>query len=398
MVSKPKTNGNGKGKRQRRRRGPRPLAPTRALPRTSAAVAYSTPVLSGQPRITRTATNECRIVHRELIHSVVTSQAFSAQRVLALNPGIAATFPWLSKQAVGWERYKFNKVSFRYVARLGTGTAGNIMLSPDYDAADPPPANEFAASNNQNTIQDVPWKDIVCNLSVRDMLAGEKDKYVRLGALGPNLDIKMYDSGNMHVITSDFLVTNGTTAGKLWVEYDVTFRVPQLQEDAAANAQTLGLFSGVSRFASFFGAVRDVVGGLPVEFLDNKATIMAVGQFLHSYYVRAKYVDPLLPPPATTTEDEDNAPLSITFVTGGPPGMTGQVLRSDHHNYLVDAITGEYFTTFTFQILITCTYPGQWWTMDFATGFPWLTELDRLNLLITNTQTGAAQRYTNIIP
>lgn len=246
-------------------------------PMVGAGAAYSTGVSSGQPRVTRTSVGECRIVHRELIASVSGSTAFAVASSFALNPGISATFPWLSVEAAGWERYKFNRLAFRYYTRTGTGVPGSVILSPDYDAADPAPMSEQQASSFKDAQEDAPWKDIVCPLSVKELLGGENDKYIRLGILGPNQDIKTYDSGNLHLCTID-----GTAVswGKLWVEYDVTFKVPQLQTDAVNASNTTVIQSGgtVSRAAPF-GDAATQTGGLDVQASGATLTFNKVGEY-----------------------------------------------------------------------------------------------------------------------
>jgi len=57
------------------------------------------------------------------------------------------------------------------------------------------------------------------------MAAGQSRHFTRSGALEANLDIKTYDVGNLHLCTVDGTAVNW---GKLWVEYDVDFFVPQL--------------------------------------------------------------------------------------------------------------------------------------------------------------------------
>jgi hypothetical protein len=174
------------------------------------------------PRIMRVA-GGTKISHRELIQTVNGSIAFTAIK-FACNPGISATFPWLASQAAQWEQYRFTKLNFEYITRTASTTVGSVLLAPDYDASDPAPVTEAQASTYQDVAEDVPWKDICCNLSVASMHALGLRKFTRVGSVGLN-DIKTYDVANFYLCTVEEI---GTAAiGKLWVDYDVEFFVPQ---------------------------------------------------------------------------------------------------------------------------------------------------------------------------
>lgn len=189
------------------------------------AAAYSSSSKTNIPNI-RASRESCRITHRELLTSISGTAAFSVAKRYNLNPGLAISFPWLSTMATSWEQYKFHSLKFIYLTRTGSTTAGSMMLAPDYDAADAAPINEQIASSYKGVVEDAPWKDITCHLPHKDLNSSNGFRYVRSDDLSPNLDIKTYDSGIMNVITIDG--TNGVTWGKLWVEYDVEFKIPQI--------------------------------------------------------------------------------------------------------------------------------------------------------------------------
>jgi len=190
----------------------------------AAAAAYSSSYRGKAPSITQSP-NSCRVVHRELISSITGSAAFAVGATFEINPGLSVTFPWLALMAQAWEQYEFNSLKFHYVTRTGTNVPGSVMLVPDYDAADAAPVDEATASSYQEAIEDAPWRDITCGLRKLSMNGGRTRHFVRQGSLAANLDIKTYDVAKFFVLTTD-----GTAVpwGKLWVEYDVTFHIPQL--------------------------------------------------------------------------------------------------------------------------------------------------------------------------
>lgn len=229
-IAKP--GGRPVGKKPRRKpafNGPKPRRVQ------AAAAAYSRGQGFTEPRIQNMGRDGVRIQHRELVGSLTGSTAFVIARALALNPGLASTFPWLSTQAKGWEQYRFNSLRLEYFSRTGSGTPGSVMLAPDYDAADAAPTTEQQMSAYRDVEEEAPWvPEFCCDCNVSAMHPDGRRKFVRTGALGPNLDVKTYDVGNMFVATVD-----GTAVGwgKMWLSYDVSLFVPQLP-DVVADAAT----------------------------------------------------------------------------------------------------------------------------------------------------------------
>lgn len=218
MSKEPVMKKQGKRKRKNLKRGNQ---------RDGAAVSYATGQISLSPNISNKSKG-CRVTHRELIWSGTGSVGFVVSQTFPLNPGMGQSFPWLSRIASNWEKYRFNKLRFCYYTRCSTATAGSVMLIPDYDASDAPPITELVASTYQDVVEDAPWKNICCSLNKKQMHDTLDFKFVRTAALGPNLDIKTYDVGNLFFATTDGAVVPW---GKVWVEYDVEFENPQLNPE-----------------------------------------------------------------------------------------------------------------------------------------------------------------------
>jgi hypothetical protein len=281
-------------------RGPRNRKSTPRAPSntgvTAAAAAYSRGSRSSEPRFLSRDARSMRIVHRELVTSITGSATFTVANTLALNPGIAATFPWLSVEAQGWEQYRFNKLKFCYYTRTGTSTPGSMMLVPDYDAADSAPSTEQIASAYRDVTEEVPWKtEFSCVLDPAALLEPGNRKYVRTGALASNLDIKTYDGGNFFVCTTD-----GTAVpwGKLWVEYDVSFFVPQLPPTGSNAQQSQHITGATPTTASLLGTQTTVASSNSlVSVSGNVLTFAQAGRFLVNYNA-VSTTDTVSTPPA----------------------------------------------------------------------------------------------------
>jgi hypothetical protein len=248
------------------RKGMRPL---REQKQVSAAAAYSTGKSVNVPRFSREG-QTCRVVHRELLANVTSSIVFAA-RGFPLNPGLASVFPWLSIQARGWERYKFNRLTFRYYTRGATNEPGSVLLIPEYDPRDDNSGlTEQVASSYVGTVEDVPWKDNLLVCDHKSMLGGRTDKFVRQGVVASS-ELQNYDSGIFVIGTTGSSVTT-LFWGKVWVEYDVTFYTPQSltnSQAAVSISRTLGSTTSTAA-AVFNGAI--LAGGLDITS-DNVNTL-----------------------------------------------------------------------------------------------------------------------------
>jgi hypothetical protein len=252
-----------------------------AGPRVPVAAAYASGQRSTAPQIAATR-DQVRIVHRELLASVSGSTAFAVPQSIALNPGLSASFPWLSSQAQSWERYRFNKLRFCYYTRTGSNVPGSVQMVPDYDAADAAPVSEQVASSYEDVEEDAPWKDICCELRPSALHALGPTKFIRLGALLANQDIKTYDAGNFFLATTD-----GTNVawGKLWVEYDVTLYTPQLPPGGGGALQALDITGVTPTTASILGTqtIKSNSSAL-ATVLGNVVTFNQAGQYSVWYY------------------------------------------------------------------------------------------------------------------
>jgi len=186
----------------------------------SAPVAVSAPQRS---RIRASPSSGRRVANSELVASIVGSTDFAVTK-FTINPGLLATFPWLSTSAVQYQQYRFHRLAVRYVTRAPTSSTGSVIISPDYTASDDPPATETIASNTQDAIEDSTWKEITCRLDCRAMYATSQRKLVRAGNLAG--DMQLYDSARVYVCTIG-QADDSTVIGKLWLDYDVEFFIPQ---------------------------------------------------------------------------------------------------------------------------------------------------------------------------
>lgn len=201
-----------------------------------------------------------RVRNSELITSISGSMALSSKSY-PLNPGLSVTFPWLSEIACQFQHYRFHSLRFRYVTRTGTSEKGSIILSPEYNPEDMAPTTEGEASNTQDAVEDVIWKDLICELDPSSMFPLGSRKLIRVNNIAK--DLNLYDCGNMHVVTTG--EDSSDEIGKLWVDYDVELFVPQSTRNDTFHVQNA---------AFFFQAAQILATTVPEVALSDSSTFV----------------------------------------------------------------------------------------------------------------------------
>lgn len=255
--------------------GPKSKKANLATPRLAESRSVSVPVAEGKvsrvnaPKIQAMKDGDCQISHREYLGDLAGSVAFTAN-TYSINPGLPATFPWLSAIAQRYESYRFRSLKFEFETQAATTTTGTVALAVDYDANDAAPDTKAQVLTYRDTVRSPPWKSC-CFTAAREDLGKRSSYYVRNGSLGTSQDITLYDVGSLYACTQ---AQAGTTAvGELYVEYDIHLMTPQ--------AGPLGV--GESVYASFTGTSNAApaatkAGNLPAT-VSSSGTTTSVSTF-----------------------------------------------------------------------------------------------------------------------
>jgi len=192
----------------------------------SAPVSMSKNIKTGVPKMDTLRNGDCLITHREYIQDIVapsTGASFNATQ-LAINPGQSTTFQWLSKIAANFESYKFKRLVFDYETEAPSSLGGTLVMAVDYDASDPVPTTKQVALATRGAVRSAPWSPC-CHRSIKEDLEKQKSYFVRPGLQPANTDIRLWDVGNLNVITQG-ISSNSATCGELYVEYTVLLMTP----------------------------------------------------------------------------------------------------------------------------------------------------------------------------
>lgn len=297
---------------------------------------------SVKPVFFREAFDQQRIVHREQVRKLTTpaSATFTILATIALNPGMAASFPWLANEAAGWESYRFNRLRYLWVPSSSTAVPGDIILAPDYDAADAAPASEIFMSSYTNAQEANVWARFAADLDPTLMHTLAQRKFVRVGTLGADQDIKTYDSGNFFVASEGM---DAAISGKLWVEYDVTLFNPQVPPGGFQAEGTLTGLTGMAA-ATPFGSAPVVTGPI---IISAASAVLTLGNVLPGQEVSVA------------------CEMTGTVVTGlSLTATSGCTVRSTlFENFPAAATSGCSWKTFT----VTAVNPTVTWTVTATT-------------------------------
>jgi len=203
--------------------------------------------LTGKGLTKNSTTNRMQMVVEEDEYvaevTVANEPNFNVQQY-SVNPGQAATFPWLSTLAKNFEKYEFEYLEFYYkreVSEYATnGQVGKVMMSFDTDASDNPPATKAQLEATDPHEDGLPSENIALVIP-NSMLCQKLDAwYVRPGGLPPGSDVKTYDVGNLNVATIG--VNNNVAIGELHVRYRVVLSIPVLENTIVQPSKTTAFF------------------------------------------------------------------------------------------------------------------------------------------------------------
>jgi len=229
------------------------------------------------------------IRHREFLQDVTSSTAF-ALTSFALNPGVAATFPWLSSIAALFEEYRMLGLVFEFKSTSGfsvgtTNTAlGSVIAATDYDSFDNTFSNKQQMEAYEFSTSCAPFTNMCHGVECKPKFNPLGVQYIRSGAVPANADQHFYDIGNFQLATVGMQAAS--VIGELWVSYHVKLMKPKLPtplgqqllqahivESPAASATSLKLL-GTS------GGVLRSGSTLPVAPGDGIFYLPYVGRYL----------------------------------------------------------------------------------------------------------------------
>lgn len=168
-----------------------------------------------------------RVSHAELIGDMPSYVDKFATVIYAINPGLAATFPWLSTLAAKYQQYRFRKLRAWFITRCSTDTAGSIMIAPGYVPSNGDPKSETELAAYEGATEGVAWGNMFTDLLPQLMHTTGAANFVRTGYVASALDL--FDVAKLFFASVGFAAEAIT--GKLWLEYEVDLLTPTIRSD-----------------------------------------------------------------------------------------------------------------------------------------------------------------------
>jgi len=196
---------------------------------------------SSQVPIMHSANESVVIKHREYIADISMAGAPFTLQTFNINPGLSASFPYLSAIASNFQQYRFKGLVFEFKTTSatalvsGTNTAmGSVMLAVQYRSDAPNFATKTQLLNEMWSVDTVPSTNVVLPVECAPAETVLTHQYIRTGGVGTG-DIKMFDLGLLSVATQGGQSGQNNIVGELWVSYDVELLKPQLSNSTGGQ-------------------------------------------------------------------------------------------------------------------------------------------------------------------
>lgn len=195
------------------------------------------------------------IKNREFISVLKSSTSLASVRI-EINPGLTGTFPFLSRIAANFEKYRFRGLVFYFKSTAASAFSsstnialGQVIMSSIPDPAEDQPGTLEQLLNRKDNSVGKPSEDILHGWECRKGTQILNEYYVRTSATDDDQDVRFTDPGYV------LLSTNANPAadmeiGQLWVSYDVDLMIPKLSTSGDGFLIKTDRFYGFSGIAA----------------------------------------------------------------------------------------------------------------------------------------------------
>lgn len=227
------------------------------------------------------------VSHKALLKPLVGTTGYNPF-TLACNPGMAQSFPWGSRLARSYDKYRFTKLKYYYRPVCATTQVGVVMMSFDFDTIDSVPATKSEQAET--------FPNVESNAFVASELSVKCDnlwRFVRQGAIS-GVDLKTYDLGQF-IFSSTY--ATASLLGELYVEYTVQFDKPSHGQ----NLQLSFEYSGAA--ANPFTTSVNVRGAAQPFSVSSSTTLTCLvgGEYCIQRYVAGTVITVLGDPTITSS-------------------------------------------------------------------------------------------------
>jgi hypothetical protein len=172
------------------------------------------------------------VTHREYLGDIVASSTAGAfkNQVIALNPGLSSSFPWLAGLAMNFDQWEPLGMLVEYVNQSstysGTASLGSITLACEYDVANPAYLSKFEMNNAEYAVSSNVAENLMMAVECKKSQRAQSLYYTRSSGVGLTDNIRFYDLANLQVATYGCAASQ--VVGELWITYKIRFMKEQI--------------------------------------------------------------------------------------------------------------------------------------------------------------------------
>lgn len=238
--------------------------------------------------------------HREYIGQIDSSLGFEVQKTINVNPGLAASFPYLSGIANSFQEHRFKGLVYEFKSTSAdaldsTNTAlGSVMMVAQYRADAPAPTNKLQVLNEMWSADSKPSLNCFLPIECAPKESPLNVQYIRTDSTTSVQDRKFYDLANVYVCTQG--MQEASDIGELWVTYEVELMKPVMETSGGPFSSNSSTLAG-SLVSTTFPAGTAFPGlyyGLQVVYDTTASTFTATlpgdrngSRFLFVHYISA---------------------------------------------------------------------------------------------------------------
>lgn len=196
--------------------------------------------LLGSNNVPSFGVDEIRFRRKEYLGDISTLVKGFSITNFPINPGVATTFPWLSKIAPNFEQYKIHGLVFQFVSTSAVAISstdpalGKLIMASEYDVSQPLFNSTRAMLATLFSNYGKPSDDLIHAIECDRSKSLAETLFVRSGPVPAGSNIQLYDMANFQVASEG--LPSATNIGGLWVSYDISFMKPRLSAIAGEPA------------------------------------------------------------------------------------------------------------------------------------------------------------------
>jgi len=187
-----------------------------------------------------------KICHREYLGDLISGMSgppsnFNLQNFI-LQPGLPASFPWLSNIAANFQEYELNGAIIyikslaadAIVANGTTNSIGSSIVATNYNPVAANYINKQEMLESEYATDAKISEDISHPIECARRQTPVSHLYIRTGAVPAGGTAQLFDFCNVQIATQGVAALN-STVGEIWISYECTLYKPLLQGGLAGN-------------------------------------------------------------------------------------------------------------------------------------------------------------------